>query len=103
MRLPYPPRQTGSAELRAYRALAWPRDHGCDVHEVCLEAIDTDEERSLILEDDIYHPWRCVKPGNGIGAIDSQPSLAFSVARCHQAGEIERWRDERAVPEPIVG
>ena len=49
-----PPRYTSGAELRAYRTAAWLRDHGHDVHMVCIEAIDTGDGHGLTFEDDTY-------------------------------------------------
>jgi glycosyltransferase involved in cell wall biosynthesis len=50
----FPPRYTSGAELRAYRTAAWLRDHGHDVHIVCVEAIDAGDGRGLAFEDDTY-------------------------------------------------
>jgi glycosyltransferase involved in cell wall biosynthesis len=50
----FPPRYTSGAELRAYRTAAWLRDHGHDVHVVCVEAIDTGDEHGLTFEDESY-------------------------------------------------
>ena len=50
----FPPYYTSGAELRAYRTAAWLRDHGYDVYVVCVEAIDANDERGLVFEDDVY-------------------------------------------------
>ena len=50
----FPPRYTSGAELRAYRTAAWLRDHGHDVHVVCVEAIDTGDGHGLTFEDRPY-------------------------------------------------
>ncbi len=50
----FPPRYTSGAELRAYRTAAWLRDHGHDVHVVCVEAIDAGDEHGLTFEDEPY-------------------------------------------------
>jgi glycosyltransferase involved in cell wall biosynthesis len=51
----FPPRYTSGAELRAYRTAAWLRDHGHDVHVVCVEHIDTGNGRGLAFEDEPYN------------------------------------------------
>jgi len=53
----FPPRYTSGAELRAYRTAAWLRDHGHDVHVVCVERIEakgSGEGQGLTFEDDVY-------------------------------------------------
>ncbi len=50
----FPPRYTSGAELRAYRTAAWLRDHGHDVHVVCVEAIDTGDGHGLTFENQPY-------------------------------------------------
>jgi len=50
----FPPRYASGAELRAYRTAAWLRDHGYDVHVVCVEAIDAGDGHGLTFEDGPY-------------------------------------------------
>jgi hypothetical protein len=50
----FPPRYTSGAELRAYRTASWLRDHGHDVHVICVEAIDSGNGNGLTFEDDTY-------------------------------------------------
>jgi len=50
----FPPNHVGGAELQAYRMAAWMRDHGHDVHVVCVEAIDKGEGNGVTYEDDVY-------------------------------------------------
>jgi glycosyltransferase involved in cell wall biosynthesis len=50
----FPPRYTSGAELRAYRTATWLRDHGHDVHVVCVEAIDAGDGHGLTFEDGPY-------------------------------------------------
>jgi len=53
----FPPRYRGGAEWRAYRTAAWLRDHGHDVHVICVEsigAIDAAEGEGLAFVDDAY-------------------------------------------------
>jgi glycosyltransferase involved in cell wall biosynthesis len=50
----FPPRYTSGAELRAYRTASWLRDHGYDLHVICVEAIDNGNGNGLTFEDDTY-------------------------------------------------
>ncbi len=50
----FPPNYASGAELRAYRTAAWLRDHGHNVHVVCVESIDTGNGQGLAFEDDTY-------------------------------------------------
>lgn len=50
----FPPRYTSGAELRAYRTVSWLRQHGHEVHVVCVEAIDVGDGRGLAFEDESY-------------------------------------------------
>jgi glycosyltransferase involved in cell wall biosynthesis len=50
----FPPRYTSGAELEAYRAAAWLRDHGHKVYVVCVEAIGKGDSSGLTFEDDLY-------------------------------------------------
>jgi glycosyltransferase involved in cell wall biosynthesis len=50
----FPPRYTSGAELRAYRTAAWLRNHGHDVHVVCVEAVDVGDGPGLTFEDGPY-------------------------------------------------
>jgi len=50
----FPPQYSSGAELQAYRMAAWMRDHGHDVHVVCIESIDRRGDNGLTDRDDVY-------------------------------------------------
>ena len=50
----FPPRYTSGAELEAYRTAAWLRDHGHDVHVICVEEIDVGDSEGLTFKDEPY-------------------------------------------------